>query len=230
MVLRKSLLVSTDDLFAVVREFLIPEVSRSGLDRCLRRHGAGNLRDLQAQSLRPRHKACKACEPGYLHADIKYLPRMADGKADRKTVRGTVFFAERAPLSVRGHRPVNPPGLRPHLQIQDCRQCPPVSARSGKGLPDPHPHGADRAGHWTAIGPSPMASGKAFTDRLFGLRKRSATGKHEFDQLCADHSPLSLGPMARHGSSSNTALPRRSTRKARRIRKRSGGPFPRRTA
>lgn len=29
-------------------------------------------------------------------------------------------------------------------------------------------------------------NGKAFTDRLFGLRKRAATGQHEFDQLCAD--------------------------------------------
>ena len=89
---RKSLLVSTDDLHAVVRGFLNPEVSRSGLDRCLRRHRVGNLRDLQAQSLRPKHKAFKACEPGYLHADVKYLPRMADGEADRKTVRGTVFL------------------------------------------------------------------------------------------------------------------------------------------
>ena len=29
-------------------------------------------------------------------------------------------------------------------------------------------------------------NGKAFTDRLFGLRKRAATGQHEFDLLCAD--------------------------------------------
>jgi hypothetical protein len=35
--------VSIDDLLAVVREFLNPEVSRSGLDRCLRRHGVGTL-------------------------------------------------------------------------------------------------------------------------------------------------------------------------------------------
>ncbi len=63
--LRRALLVSIDDLLAVVREFLNPEVSRSGLDRCLRRHGVGNLRDLQAASPRPKHKAFKACEPGY---------------------------------------------------------------------------------------------------------------------------------------------------------------------
>ena len=34
--LRKTLLVSLDDLLAVLREFLNPNVSRSGLDRCLR--------------------------------------------------------------------------------------------------------------------------------------------------------------------------------------------------
>jgi transposase-like protein len=33
--LRKTLLVSLDDLLAVVREFLNPNASRSGLDRCL---------------------------------------------------------------------------------------------------------------------------------------------------------------------------------------------------
>ena len=36
-----------------------------------------------------------------------------------------------------------------------------------------------------AIGSSPMASGKEFTDRLFSLRKRAATGRHDFDTLCA---------------------------------------------
>ena len=49
--LRKALQVSLDDLLAVVREFLNPDASRSGLDRCLRRHGVGNLRNLKA--LRP---------------------------------------------------------------------------------------------------------------------------------------------------------------------------------
>jgi transposase InsO family protein len=29
-------------------------------------------------------------------------------------------------------------------------------------------------------------NGKEFTDRLFGLRKRSATGTHDFDRLCTD--------------------------------------------
>ena len=68
-------------------------MSRSGLDRCLRRHGVGNLRDLQAKSPRPKHKAFKAYEPGYLHVDVKYLPQMAD-----ETSRRYLFVAiDRAP-------------------------------------------------------------------------------------------------------------------------------------
>ena len=31
-----------------------------------------------------------------------------------------------------------------------------------------------------------MARGREFSDRLFGLRKRAATGKHEFDLLCPE--------------------------------------------
>ena len=41
--LRRTLLISLDDLLAVVREFLNPKVSRSGLDRCLRRHGLDSV-------------------------------------------------------------------------------------------------------------------------------------------------------------------------------------------
>jgi Integrase core domain len=83
VVLRKTLLVSIDDLLAVVREFLNPGVSRSGLDRCLRRHGVGNLRDLQARDPRPKHKAFRAYAPGYLHVDVKYLSQMADESSRR---------------------------------------------------------------------------------------------------------------------------------------------------
>jgi hypothetical protein len=36
--LRSLTLLPLDDLVAVVREFIHPDVSRSGLDRCLRRH------------------------------------------------------------------------------------------------------------------------------------------------------------------------------------------------
>jgi len=76
--LRKTLMVSLDDLLAVVREFLNPNTSRSGLDRCLRRHGVGNLRDFKSKAVKPKHSSFKAYEPGYIHIDVKYLPQMAD--------------------------------------------------------------------------------------------------------------------------------------------------------
>ncbi len=52
--LRRTLLLPLDDLLAVTREFICADVSRSGLDRCLRRHGAGNLNDLK-----PREPCCR---------------------------------------------------------------------------------------------------------------------------------------------------------------------------
>ena len=81
--LRKTLPVSLDDLLAVMRGFLNPDVSRSGLDRCLRRHGVGNLRDLKAKVARPGYSGFKAYEPGYLHIGVKDLPQMADQTSRR---------------------------------------------------------------------------------------------------------------------------------------------------
>ena len=169
--LRRALLVSIDDLLAVVREFLNPEVSRCGLDRCLRRHGVANLRDLQAKSTRPKHKAFKAYEPGYLHVDVKYLPQMAD-----ETSRRYLFVAiDRATrwVFIRIYNSKNAANARRFLRDLE-RACP---MRIKTIL-------TERAK--SAIGPRTMASGKEFTDRLLGLRKRSATGKHEFDLLCSD--------------------------------------------
>jgi hypothetical protein len=81
----------------------------------------------------------------------------------------------------------DPLGLHPHLQLQDRRECPPIVSRDlERACPmrirtilTPS-HGL-QANHCRA-----MDNGKEFTDRLFGLRKRTATGKHEFDQLCGD--------------------------------------------
>ena len=75
--LRRMLLLPLDDLLAVCREFLNPDVSRSGLDRCLRRHGVSNLTALRPRTPAQPHKAFKSYEPGFLHVDVKYLPRMA---------------------------------------------------------------------------------------------------------------------------------------------------------
>jgi len=78
--LRETLLLPLDDLLAVTREFIHPEVSRSGLDRCLRRHGVSNLKALMPQEdgTKTPVKPFKAYDPGCVHVDVKYLPQMPD--------------------------------------------------------------------------------------------------------------------------------------------------------
>lgn len=86
--LRRLLLLPLDDLLVITREFVNADASRSGLDRCLRRHGVNNLRELQAalsgeatEVAKP--KSFKDYEPGFVHVDIKYLPQMPDETARR---------------------------------------------------------------------------------------------------------------------------------------------------
>ena len=81
--LRRTLLLPLDDLLAVTREFSCAHVSRSGLDRCLRRHGAGNLNDLEPREPAVVHKAFKSYEPDYVHMDVKYRPQMQDESSRR---------------------------------------------------------------------------------------------------------------------------------------------------
>lgn len=78
--LRKTLLLPLDDLLAVTHEFIHPAVSRSGLDRCLRRHGVSNLKALlpKEEGAKTPVKAFKDYAPGFVHVDVKYLPQMPD--------------------------------------------------------------------------------------------------------------------------------------------------------
>jgi transposase InsO family protein len=80
--LRTALHLPLDDLLVVTREFIHPAVSRSGLDRCLRRHGVSNLKALEPKTPKPSVKAFKAYEPGFVHIDVKYLPAI-DGEPRR---------------------------------------------------------------------------------------------------------------------------------------------------
>ena len=157
--LRTTLLLPLDDLLAVAREFLNPHVSRSGLDRCLRRHGVGNLRELKPKVVKPAYQPFKAYEPGYLHLDVKYLPQMADEQRRRY-----LFVAiDRATrwVFVRVYRAKTAANARRFLR--DLERTAPM--KISRVLTD---------------------NGKEFTDRLFGLRRRAATGNHDFDRLCTE--------------------------------------------
>jgi transposase InsO family protein len=87
LVLREQLRIGLDDLLAVVREFIEPEMSRSALGRMLKRHKAPSLRDLCTQDAaaagKPVKKSFKDYEPGFIHMDIKYLPKL-EGEDSRR--------------------------------------------------------------------------------------------------------------------------------------------------
>ena len=155
--LRRTLLLPLDDLLAVAREFLCKDVSRSGLDRCLRRHGVGNLNALKPAVAAQPHKAFKSYVPGYLHMDVKYLPQMPD-----ETRRRYLFVAiDRATrwVFVAIKKDKTAASARSFLNALH-KACP---IRIVKLLTD---------------------NGKEFTDRLFASREREPSGQHEFDQLC----------------------------------------------
>jgi len=77
----------------VTHEFINPAASRSGLGRCLNRFGVGNLKKLvaeqqvESESVKPSvKKTFKDYEPGFIHIDSKYLPKMPDEKQHRYLV------------------------------------------------------------------------------------------------------------------------------------------------
>ncbi|WP_260674359.1 IS481 family transposase [Comamonas aquatica] len=153
--LRTQLLMPLDDLLAVVREFIEPAMSRSALDRLLRRRGHSRL----PVPAKPdaEHKPFKAYEPGYVHVDVKYLPQMHD-----EDKRRYVFVAiDRATRWV-------------FIAIKQYK-----TAASAKAF-----LAAVRKAAPFQIRTILTDNGKEFTDRLFGSRSRQSTGEHEFDQLC----------------------------------------------
>ncbi len=161
--LRKSLLLPLDDLLVVVREFIQPNMSRSALDRCLRRHGLSNLSELmpeEEQESSPK-KSFKSYEPGFVHVDVKYLPQMP-GETSRKYLFAAI---DRATRWV-------------YLEIKANK-----SADSSKGFLK---NLVKKAPFRISI--ILTDNGKEFTDRFCATGQRQPTGNHAFDKMCAMHS------------------------------------------
>jgi transposase InsO family protein len=160
--LRRTTLLPLDDLVCVVREFIHPAVSRSGLDRCLRRHGVANLADLrprEAPASAPK-KSFKDYAPGFLHVDVKYLPQMPDEAA-----RTYLFVAiDRATRWVYLER----------LPNKSASAASGFLERTLKAFP----------GKVTKL---LTDNGKEFTDRFCATGERAPTGQHPFDQTCTTH-------------------------------------------
>lgn len=150
--LRRTLLLPLDDLLAVTREFICPHVSRSGRDRCLRRHGAGNLNALKPQEPAVADQAFKSYEPGYVHMDVKYLPQMQD-----ESRRRYLFVAiDRATRWVFVQLKANKTAASAQAFLKAVHKACPI--KINKLLTD---------------------NGKEFTDRLFASREREASGDPE---------------------------------------------------
>jgi len=160
--LRKLLLLPLDDLLVVTREFINAQVSRSGLDRCLRRHGVSNLADLIPREAPERTPVTgfKDYEPGFVHVDVKYLPQMPDQHA-----REYLFAAiDRATRWV-------------YVEI-----LPTKSAANAAGF----------LKRLLKAAPFKIVTlltdnGKEFSDRFCATGQRQPTGRHRFDQVCAEH-------------------------------------------
>lgn len=153
--LRTQLRLSLDDLLAVVREFIEPAMSRSALDRLLRRRGVNRLPEPEVAPTQV--KGFKAYAPGYVHVDVKYLPQMAD-----ETARRYVFVAiDRATrwvfIAIKTHK----------------------TAASAKAFLNALAKAAP-----FRITTLLSDNGREFTDRAFGRRSKDASGEHEFDALC----------------------------------------------
>lgn len=161
--LRTTLLLPLDDLLAVTREFINPKVSRSGLDRCLRRHGIANLKSLfpkEEGTASNKAKTFKSYEPGFVHVDVKYLPQMPDEKQ-----RKYLFVAiDRASRWV-------------YIEIRADK-----SAVSASGFLENLVKKAP-----FAIVKVLTDNGKEFTDRFCATGSRKPSGEHRFDQVCHNH-------------------------------------------
>ncbi len=160
--LRETLLLSLNDLLVITREFINSAVSRSGLARCLKRHQVNDLKALiaakypETEGKKP-PKSFKDYDPGFLHIDIKYLPKMPD-----EDQHGYLFVAiDRATRWVYLRIYPDQTEVSSVDFLRRVKEACPVKIE--KILTD---------------------NGTQFTDR-FTSKDKQPTGNHAFDQECA---------------------------------------------
>ena len=162
VLLRRSLLLTVDDLLVVIREFIKADMVRSSLIRLLKRHGVNRLQDLYAEqsgeSEADKPKSFKDYEPGYIHVDIKYLPNMPNDPQKRYLLVAIDRATRWVYLEV-----IDDKGAKTTAAfIQHLHEKCPVNIKII--LTD---------------------NGKEFTDRFTANGEREPTGNHAFDKACA---------------------------------------------
>ncbi|HET7233030.1 MAG TPA: IS481 family transposase [Longimicrobium sp.] len=160
--MRCTLLLPLDDLLVVVRQFICPTMSRSALDRLLRRRGVSSLREMLAagEEAPPAPKRFKQYDPGFVHVDIKYLPRMPG-----EEVRRYLYVAiDRCTRWV-------------YHEVLPDKEAATAAAFLGRAV-EKMP---------MKIKKLLTDNGPEFTDPFVHGRERTPTGKHVFDRVCAKH-------------------------------------------
>jgi transposase InsO family protein len=158
--LRQTLYLPLDDLLYITRQYINPEVSRSGIARLLKREGMARLEDVipkaEGETITAK-KTFKDYEPGFLHVDIKYLPQMPD-----ETSRRYLFVAiDRATRWVFLHIYSDMTERSSVDFLRRLKLASPIKIT--KILTD---------------------NGSQFTDR-FTTKDKKPSGKHAFDKVCA---------------------------------------------
>jgi transposase-like protein len=146
----------------VTHEFINAAVSRSALDRCLRRHGASRLADLipREEAGKTPAKTFKRYEPGFVHVDVKYLPQMPEA-AQRQYLFAAI---DRATRWV--YVEILPNKSAAHASAFLKRLLKVAPFKIAKVLTD---------------------NGKEFSDRFCATGHRAPTANHAFDKVCAAH-------------------------------------------
>lgn len=157
--IRNLIELPVDDLLRITNEFINAKVSRPALLRCLKRHRVPSLRTLRkraaAITAEPT-KTFKDYEPGFVHIDIKYLPKMPD-EASRKYLFVAIDRATRWVF----------------LHLYDTQ-----SAENAVDFLDK----VKEAAPFT-IEKILTDNGVQFTDR-FTAKEKEPTGEHVFDKAC----------------------------------------------
>ena len=155
--LRIRLRLSLDDILEVMRRCIRTDISRSALHRCLKRRGVSQ----RHADPKPPTQSFDAQPFGYVHVDLKYLPRLQEQPA-------YVFVAiERTTRFV-------------HVEIVLERSAATIAACLQRFLQ------AFRHPVHTIL----TDNGSEFTDRFGDARWRKrdkGTGAHPFDRVCQSH-------------------------------------------
>lgn len=157
--IRTTFLLPFDSLLAVIQEFLLPECKKGALERLLKRNKVNNIKDLipQIEGEKVPAKTFKNYAPGFIHIDVKYLPKMPD-EDGRKYLFVAIDRASRWVFMK--IKPDKTAACAKEFLEEVIATFP---AKIEKILTD---------------------NGKEFTDRFCAAGEREPTGNHVFDAEC----------------------------------------------